>query len=81
MNEIESSRPDAALMARNRIRTEDEIRGALRRMCDTVWNKAAAREPFWHIPVDLERDVDVILYDAFDELKRYRAAFGPLPVT
>ena len=60
-----------------KIRAEDEIREALHRMCQTVWGNRSAR-PFWHIPVR-DDDVDVILYDAFDELRRYRAIFGPLP--
>ena len=51
------------------IRSESEIRDALSRMCDTVWNRSAAKRPLWHIPVR-DDDVDVILYDAFDELKR-----------
>lgn len=61
-----------------RVRTEDEIRDALKRMCDTVWGNQV-RPAFWHIPVNQETDVDCILYDAFTELKRYRAIFGPLP--
>ena len=69
-----------SILHAHRYRTEAEIRDALRRMCDTVWNRErATNPPFWHIPTNVEADVDCILYDAFEELKRYRATFGLLP--
>lgn len=69
-----------AMTRGSRWRSEGEIRDALRRMCDTVWGNRT-RVPFWHIPANFETDVDVILYDVFAELKRYRATFGLLPDT
>lgn len=61
-----------------RIRTDEEITDALRRMCDTVWGHGATVRPaFWHIPANTDTDVDCILYDAFRELKHLRALNAP----
>ncbi len=66
-------------MTTPRIRSEEEIRAALHRMTETVWNRGKMTSPpFWHIPVNEETDVDVILYDAFAELKALRAALREL---
>lgn len=57
-----------------RVRTDEEIANALRRMCDTVWNhERMTSPPFWCIPANPDTDVDCILYDAFRELRGLRA--------
>ncbi len=58
-----------------RVRSEEQIADALSRAFQAAWGQAVV---FWSIPVDEERDADCILYDAFRELRAYRATFGPL---
>lgn len=63
-----------------RPRTIDELRQALRTVCEVIWNggKAVPGQHVWSIPVDKERDFDCILGDGITELEALRGAADAL---
>ena len=56
-------------------RTEKLLRDTISMLCNFVWSgRTRCGEHMWSIPVDKERDFDVILSDAISELIARRKA-------
>ena len=52
-----------------------QLRATLSMLCNFIWTRELRPgEHIWTIPVDLERDFDMILSDAIDELEELREA-------
>ena len=70
---------DAAITAKARERSIAQLRQTLQVLCNFIWNgKLATGEHLWSLPADPERDFDIILSDAIDELEQRRTAFRSL---
>ena len=52
-------------------------REMLSRVCHALWNNGKATKHLWSIPADTERDFDLILVRALDELEARRADPSP----
>lgn len=50
------------------------LRDMLGVVCRVVWGERVPGKHLWSIPVDEDRDFDVMFSDAFDELEQLRAA-------
>jgi hypothetical protein len=56
-----------------------QLRSVLKTLCNFVWNgRLEAGEHLWSIPANPERDFDIILSDAIDELEEQRQALATL---
>ena len=58
------------------VRTEQEIRDALRTVCRVMWD-GYTTDHVWSIPADPKRDIDLILSDALAELSLRRKGRWP----
>lgn len=62
------------MAAIHKIRTQEELREALRRFCHAAWgSRQPGERSVFTIPVDQEHDADVILLDGITRLKQLEA--------